>query len=147
MALDAAKGLSHVHSCQVQHSDMSCRNLLLFSDYCVKLCDFGSSLVQGHNFKVTNYEEAAYELPLRGRTLQSRPIVKRELFALGSAIYEITAWLKPFEGDEITEIENKLAKEIFPNLEGVAARNVIRMCWDEKYDSAVEVVEMLQNIL
>lgn len=147
MALDAAKGLSYVHSRQVQHSDMSCRNLLLFGDYRVKLCDFGCSIVQGYDFKITNYEEAAYELPLRGRTLKSRPIIKRELFALGSAIYEIMAWVKPFEGDEITEIEEKLANEVFPDLEGVGARDIIRMCWDEKYEAADEVVDGLREML
>jgi len=36
-------------------------------------------------------EEIRYELPLRGRAFGERPYVKRELFALGSAIYEIIA--------------------------------------------------------
>jgi len=35
-------------------------------------------------------EEAAYELPYRGRKYGQRPVQKRELFALSSALYEIS---------------------------------------------------------
>ncbi|RYP65718.1 hypothetical protein DL771_008163 [Monosporascus sp. 5C6A] len=105
MTLDAARALGHLHSLSVQHSNVSCRNLLLSDDHRVKLCDFGSSLIQGQAVDVGNYEEAAYELPLRGRTLKGRPVTKRGLSALGPLIYEIMAWVKPFEGDGLTEIE------------------------------------------
>ncbi|RYP43816.1 hypothetical protein DL769_011516 [Monosporascus sp. CRB-8-3] len=119
MTLDAARALGHLHPLSVQHSDVSCRNLLPFDNHRAKLCDFGSSLIQGQAFDATNYEETAYELPLRGRTLKGRPVTKRELSALEPLIYEIMAWVKPLEGDGITEIEQKLAQEVFPRLEGV----------------------------
>ena len=138
MMLDVARALGNLHSLSVQHSDVSCRNLLLFDDHRVKLCDFGSSLMQGQAFDATNYEEAAYELPLRGRTLKGRPVTKRELFALGSLIYETMAWAKPFEGDGVTEIEGKLAQEVFPSSEGVVDGEVIERCWHEKRETVAE---------
>lgn len=148
MALDSALGLSHVHLKRVQHCNMSCRNLFLFDNYRVKIGDFGGSLIEGHDeLKESVCEEAAYELPLRGREFWSRPSRKRELFALGSAIYEIMAWALPYEGVEDDEILRMYAAEAFPPLEGILASNVIRMCWDEKFESADEVVEALQSLI
>ncbi|KAL2015638.1 hypothetical protein VTK56DRAFT_5078 [Thermocarpiscus australiensis] len=148
MALDTALGLSHVHRRGVQHCDISCRNLFLFDGYRVKIGDFGGSLIEGHDkLKQGICEEAAYELPTRGRDFWDRPGRKRELFALGSAIYEIMAWNSPFEGLADDEIEARYAAEEFPTLEGISARNVIRKCWDEKYENADEVAEALQALV
>ncbi|KAK1771827.1 hypothetical protein QBC33DRAFT_575648 [Phialemonium atrogriseum] len=94
MMPDAARALGHLHS--------------------LSLCDFDSSLMKGQAFDATNYEEAAYELPLRGRTLKGRAVTKRELFALGWLLYETMAWVKPFEGDGVTEIEESSLKKSSP---------------------------------
>ncbi|AEO58257.1 hypothetical protein MYCTH_2061275 [Thermothelomyces thermophilus ATCC 42464] len=147
MALDVATGLAYIHSRGVQHCDMSCRNLFLFDGFRVKLGDFGASLLQGREFKPTFCEESQYELPLRGRRFNDRPPVKRELFALGSAIYEITAWERPFQGLEDEEVEARYAREEFPSLEGNIAAPVIWKCWKEEFESAIEVLEALTPLL
>ena len=148
MALDTALGPSHILKMGVQHCDLSCRNLFIFDNYRVKVGDFGGSLIQGHDeLKPSVYEEAAYELPLRGREFRNRPARKRELFALGSAIYEIMAWDPPYEGLEDGDIEKMYAAEKFPSLEGIPASHIIRMCWDEKYRSSDEVVEALKALI
>ncbi|KAI8946038.1 kinase-like protein [Xylaria longipes] len=148
MALDAAMGLSHIHKMGVQHCDMNCRNLLLFDNFGVKIADFGGSLIQGHDeLEPIVYEAAAYELPCRGREFAKRPARARELFALGSAIYEIMAWRQPFEGLADDEIKGNYAAEVFPNLEGIPASHVIRNCWDEKYTNADEIAEELEALI
>lgn len=74
MALDAARGLAHIHKMGVQHCDMTCRNLFLFDDYRLKIGDFGGSLIEGyHDPAPLITEESAYELPLRGREFEERP--------------------------------------------------------------------------
>ena len=147
MAVDAAKGLGHIHKMGVQHCDMTCRNLFLFDDYHLKIGDFGGSLIEGYHDSVPPItEESAYELPLRGRSFKERPARKRELFALGSAIYEIMVWAAPYEGLADKDIELKFAAEVFPGLEGVPAGHIIQMCWDEKYESSDEVVEALMAL-
>ena len=144
MALDAAKGLGHIHKMGVQHCDMTCRNLFLFEDYHLKIGDLGGSLIESYHDPVPPIsEESAYELPLRGRAFNERPARKRELFALGSAIYEIMVWAAPYEGLGDEDIELKFAAEVFPSLEGVAAGHIIQMCWDEQYESSDEAVEAL----
>lgn len=148
MALDTALGLSHLHAKGVQHCDLSCRNLLLFDDYRVKLGDFNGSEVEWHDeYKGSACEESAYELPLRGREFRDRPPRKRELFALGSAIYEIMAWEKPYEGLEDDDIEKKYAAEEFPSLHGIVAGSVIRMCWNEEFESADDVTVALRALI
>lgn len=42
--------------------------------------------------------------------------MKRELFALGAAVYEITTWERPFQGLADEEVEAKYAREEFPSL-------------------------------
>ncbi|KAJ4194399.1 hypothetical protein NW755_003155 [Fusarium falciforme] len=131
MATDAARGLAYLHSKKVQYCDLSCRNLMLFD-----------------NFQ-TFCEEAQYELPLRGRNFESRPARKRDLFALGSAIYEITTWQRPWQrpwhglGDD--EVYAKYEKEEFPTVEGNMVGSIITSCWNEAYDTADQVVEDLEE--
>ena len=91
-------------------------------------------------------EESAYELLLRGRAFNKHPARKRELFALGSAIYEIMVWAAPYEGLGDEDIELKFAADVFPSLEGVAAGHIIQMCWNEKYVSSDEVVQALMAL-
>jgi hypothetical protein len=98
MTLDVVMGLDYLHSKDVQYCVMSCRNLVLFDGYRVRLGDLGASLLKVYEFNPTFCEESQYELPLRGSPFEGRPSIKRELFALGSAIYEITMWKRPFQG-------------------------------------------------
>jgi serine/threonine protein kinase len=141
MALDVARGISHIHSRGVQHADLSCRNFFLFDEFRVKIGDFGASVINGDDSFMESpvCEEARYELPCRGRDFDDRPVRKRELFALGSAIYEIMAWRRPYEDLEDTEVEKRFAHEEFPPLGDLTVGRVISNCWMEVYNSADEV--------
>ncbi|KAI0113685.1 kinase-like protein [Nemania sp. FL0031] len=147
MALDIVTGLDYIHSKGVQYCDMSCRNLFLFDGYRVKLGDFGASLLEGHEFKPTFCEETQYELPLRGREFNDRPPIKRELFALGSAIYEVTMWKRPFQGIPDEEVEARYAREEFPPLVGNLAGPIIRKCWNEEFDNTKEVLGAMTRLV
>lgn len=147
MALDVAVGLSHVHSRKVQHADLSCRNLFLFDDLHVKIGDFGGSVVEGYGFAETVCEEMRYELPLRGREFSDRPVMKRELFALGSAIYEIMAWSKPYPEAHEDEVEKRYARDEFPCLGERGIDDIIWNCWNEVFETADEVALSLKTFL
>ncbi|KAF5020390.1 hypothetical protein F66182_7598 [Fusarium sp. NRRL 66182] len=145
MALDVAVGLSYVHSRNIQHADLSCRNFFVFENYRVKIGDFGASVTKGLEFPATVCEEMRYELPLRGRTFGDRPIIKRELFALGSAIYEIMAWGKPYPDLEDDEVEERYAHGEFPTLNDPVG-HIVETCWAEVYETADEVVTSLKRL-
>jgi serine/threonine protein kinase len=147
MALDVATGLSYAHSRGIRHSDLSCRNLFLFEGYRVKIGDFGASMLDGHGFVETTSEESQYELPCRGRKFCDRPVMKRELFALGSAIYEVMAWARPFKGLDDEEVEARYAREEFPSLDGITTGPIVLACWKEAYETADEVVMSLKGHL
>ena len=147
MSLDIATGLSYVHSKKIRHSDLSCRNLFLFENHRVKIGDFGGFTIEGYEFAETVCEEAQYELPCRGREFQKRPVIKRELFALGSAVYEVMAWMRPFEGLADEEVEARYAREEFPSLDGITIGQIILNCWNEMYENADAVVASFREQL
>ena len=92
-------------------------------------------------------EEAQYELLCRGRDFHNRPVRKRELFALGSAIYEITAWKRPYQDKDNAEIAKLYERGEFPRVAGILVGDGILGCWMEKYETADNVVLPLQKVL
>ncbi|KAI9747052.1 MAG: hypothetical protein M4579_007535 [Chaenotheca gracillima] len=143
MALGVASGMAHSHAKNVIHCDMSCRNLFLFPNHLVKIGDFGSAMVDGEICEGAFCEESRYELPRRGREFEDRPYLKRELFALGSAIYEILAWERPFDGLDDDDVEKRFAAEEFPGVSHLVGGNIIRNCWNENFENAKDVEDAL----
>lgn len=141
MCLDFATGLAYIHAKGVWHSDITCRNLFLFADFRVKIGDFGGSLIEGQSdWAPSVCEEPDYELPGRGREFQDRPRIARELFALGTGMYEIMAWRRLFPRVRDDRIVELLAEEQFPSTSGLVIGGAIEKCWNEQYESARQVV-------
>jgi hypothetical protein len=110
----------------------------------VKICDFGGSTIDdGESLGIG--EEIRYELPLRGRTWEARPSIKKELFALGSALCEIVAWKMPFDGLQDEEVEKNYEEEKFPSVEALVLGDIIHCCWDEQVDSATDVLKFIAS--
>ena len=128
MVLGVSSGMTHAHAKNVIYCDISCRNLFLFPGWCVKVEDFGSTIINRDPSETNIVEEIRYELPLRGRAFEDRPSIKRELFVLGSAIYEIIAWEMPFKDLETDDIEKKYTAEEFLDITRLLAGNIIRDC-------------------
>lgn len=146
LAWQTSLALAYIHSKSVVHGDVSCRNILICRDWIVKMGDFGGSTIDGGE-GLDIAEEIRYELPLRGRTWEARPVMKKELFALGSALYEIEAWKMPFKGLQDEEVEKNYAEERFPDVGTLVLGDIIRRCWDEQVDSATEVLELIEDVL
>jgi serine/threonine protein kinase len=145
-AADLAAGLAHAHSKGVFHCDFSCRNILLTERNGVKICDFGGAAIDDE--ESLGIEESRYQLPLRGRRQwDDRPVVKRDIFALGCAVYEIMAWKKPFADLADHEVDILFRCERFPDLSRVPCAAVIRTCWDEEFDKAEDVVVALRAVI
>ncbi|PBP18887.1 hypothetical protein BUE80_DR010390 [Diplocarpon rosae] len=141
IAVHISSGMAHIHSKNVFHCDFSCRNVFVFENWLVKIGDFGGSKID--NQEPLGAEEVRYELPLRGRVWEARDYTKRELFALGCAIYEIMAWKKPFAELTEAETEKNYANEVFPNTDKLLVGDVIRACWREEFESAKDVERAL----
>ncbi|QGI64273.1 hypothetical protein CEK26_008227 [Fusarium fujikuroi] len=91
------EALKYVHDRGVIWGDVSPRNVLIFDDLHVKLCDFAGSILKG----------------LEGDST-TRSILEKELFALGTAICEITEWTVSYGPIEIDELQQKIMDGEYP---------------------------------
>ncbi|KAG4430678.1 hypothetical protein IFR05_013830 [Cadophora sp. M221] len=145
MAIQISGAMAYIHSKNVFHCDLSCRNVFVFEDWLVKIGDFGGSKID--NQEPLGAEEVRFELPLRGRAWQSRDYKKRELFALGCTIYETMARKIPFAEMTEDQAEKNYANEVFPNTDELLVGDIIRACWNEEFETAKDVEEALREKL
>jgi serine/threonine protein kinase len=80
-----AQGLAYIHSRKILHTDIGCHNLLLDQHNNLKLCDFAGSSIDG--------EDPTVCCDVRYQPYTDDPtypvIIRTEIFALGSTLYEI----------------------------------------------------------
>lgn len=99
-------------------------------DLTIKLCDFAGSAIS--DLSQLTEEEDRYRIsPWSQRT------VKTDLFALGCLIYEISTGFRPYnELEDHDEIGRLYSANVFPNLESLRYRDVIKNCWTFQYAGA-----------
>jgi serine/threonine protein kinase len=132
----AAEGLAFLHDHQIIHADVGCHNMLLDSTDVLKLCDFAGSAVQGSPAS-TGYEVWS-QLPSKN---EDKPTKASDLFALGSAIYEMSTKELPYREKPLAEVRILYQQQQFPPVKNDASLGrVIINCWSQKYASASEVV-------
>lgn len=59
-------------------------------------------------------------------------IVRSDLFALGSTLYEILLGKEPYEGMEDEEIQRLFPANVFPTSDGIVDqrwREIVQKCW------------------
>ncbi|EJT71453.1 serine/threonine protein kinase [Gaeumannomyces tritici R3-111a-1] len=123
----------------------------------IKLCDFGTAALFENYDKDYWGAEVRYTPPGPSAHLDKRGdikdvgIIHRELFALGSAICEITEWTVPYGPEhEVTyeEVQAMLLAGEWPDISlDNPAEDIIRRCWDYQYVAASEIVEDLESII
>jgi serine/threonine protein kinase len=154
LAAQFAEGVAHIHRAGIVWGDLSTRNALLFDkdEWRIKLCDFADSDLMT-NYPTDWYGCEVRYCPPRAGNPHRRDIgtLKREIFALGTAIYEITEWKVPY-GSE-TEVGEDQVLAALASCEWPAmssdnpASNVIRQCWGYGYGQARQVVDGLRALL
>jgi serine/threonine protein kinase len=132
----AAEGLAFLHDHQIIHADVGCHNMLLDSSDVLKLCDFAGSSVQGS--PASTVYELWSQLPSEN---EDKPTKTSDLFALGSAIYELSTKERPYHEKSLVEVRGLYQRQQFPPMKNDASLgHVIISCWSQKYASASEVV-------
>ena len=112
--------------------------MLLDSSNTIKLADFAGSSLDGSEASI-NYE-------VRSRLPNViKPNKKSDIFALGSALYEMAIGHRPYEKLSYSTIQNLYRKEQFPkDVDDIPELGkIIRRCWERRYDTAWDIVRDL----
>jgi len=137
-AKQAAKGLAWVHDCKVIQGDVGCHNMLLDLSDTIKLADFAGSSIDESKASI-NYEARSQLPDVR------KPTKKSDIFALGSAMYEMATGHPPYETLPYKEVQNKYRKRQWPeDVDRIKVLGkIIRKCWEQEFANAWDVVRVL----
>ncbi len=119
--IDIGEALEHVHDCGYLHLDFKPENILVSSNWNVRLIDFDLSQPRRNRaFKLAkNPGTPAYMSP---EQLQRKPIDHRaDIFAYGVSLYESLTGQKPFDGATAAEI---LKKQIHRKIDFIPPRKL-----------------------
>ncbi|KAF4472917.1 TKL kinase [Fusarium agapanthi] len=148
VAVDFTEALQHVHDRGVIWGDVSPRNVLVFDDLHIKLCDFAGSILKDKFPELLFTCEPRCWVPGPEVDSPTRSILEKELFALGTAICEITEWAVPYGPIEIEELQQKLMDGEYPYVgDSNPVKDVIQKLWHFEYSSTQEVAEALRKAL
>lgn len=143
-AYQMIESVAYIHSKKVRHSDIRLEQWLVDHDMNARLSDFNGSgfddqpalALKGR--MAQGLERSSHYLP---RDPDEDNTVELDLFALGSALYELVTGHYPYEGLEDELIETYFQEEKFPPTEGLFLGSIIRGCWQQKFISAQDVLD------
>jgi serine/threonine protein kinase len=147
-AIQIAEALVFTHSKGVLHGDLNLANVLLDNSLNVKLVDFSFAVILDGSpggrwaLSPTSRYQMGYRPPGMSTCMNS------EVFAFGSALYEIFTGRRPYEElytldlSHRKEVDRLFAEKKFPSVDGLEeAGKAILNCWTMVYPS-FEVVKV-----
>lgn len=144
------EGIVEIHSRGVRHSDIRLDQWLLDSELNARLSDFNASGHDGNtalsipSTKAMGLERVSHFMP---RDPDEDNTVQSDLFALGSALYELCEnGTSPFGGEADELITSRFEQGVFPSVSHIKLGRVIAGCWNREYSSAVEVLRSSEEI-
>lgn len=158
IALDIARGLEYTHTRNIIHRDIKPSNILISYDGNVKIIDFGiarDDLSTRLTLTGMIVGTPAYMSPEQANGDSLTP--KSDLFSLGVLLYEMVTGLKPFEGNNQSEVLNKIIRGKFLAPERInptiphKLRRIIKKCLqhnlNKRYQSATELINDLERAI
>jgi len=119
---------------------VGCHNMLLDAKDTLKVADFAGSSIDGSDASV-NYE-------VRSRLPGiSRPTEKSDIFAFGSALYELATRRAPYSEESYENVQKLYRQEKFADVSMLPDLGpIITKCWRRQYATAWDVVEALERV-
>jgi serine/threonine protein kinase len=160
LALQAAEALDHAHQLGMVHRDIKPGNLLLESNGCLWVTDFGLAQIsteQGLTATRDVVGTLRYMSPEQARMLRLPVDHRTDIYSLGVTLYELLTLSHAFAGLEPQELLHQIAHEepepprrrnhaIPPDLEAIVLRAMAKEP-AERYPSARELANDLRRFL
>lgn len=142
------EGVAYVHSKGVRHSDLRLDQWLLDSGMNARLSDFNASGYDECSALGLSGETALGNEGLRHfmpRDALEDNSIRSDLFALGSALYELECGRAPYaDVDEDTVVE-RFARYEFPPVATLKLRCFVIGAWKGCFDSATDMLQQLEE--
>ncbi|KAI7286929.1 hypothetical protein KC345_g917 [Hortaea werneckii] len=144
------EGVQFIHSKGVRHSDIRLSQWLLGSRMNARLRDFNSSgFGECHALgipsqKALEVEDARRFMP---RDCCEDNSVRSDLFALGTALYEIECGNYPFADRDEETITHRFAQGNLPSVSDLTLGSIISGSWKGEFDSATAMLKLARTLL
>ncbi|KAK2740119.1 COP9 signalosome catalytic subunit rri1 [Myotisia sp. PD_48] len=133
---DLSSALAFVHSHNIKHCDLCCKNVLLDENRRIKLCDFAGSSISGSPPQI--WPEPGFAHPREAYVRRAK--MEAELHALGSTIYEIMTSRRPYHNEPRDgAVHVWFQNGNYPEVNNIGLGNVMLKCWKGEYKSADQV--------
>jgi serine/threonine protein kinase len=142
-ARQMVEGVEYIHSKGVRHSDFRLEQWLVDSELNTRLSDFNASGFDDQpDLGIKGKLAQGLEVPSHclPRDPEADNTVESDLFALGSALYELVAGQTPYEGKDHESIEALFRKGEFPRTDRLLLGDIIMGCWKNKFSSAKDIL-------
>lgn len=126
---------------------VGCHNMLLDSHGTLKIADFAGSSVARCRFPASVDYEVGSKLPG-----EVEPTIRTDIFALGSAVYEMMCRKVPYKGRPHTEVQRLFKQHRFPDDfptdfdSATGLRLIVEKCWGKDGNSYATVDEVLAEL-
>ncbi|KAK4560299.1 hypothetical protein LTR86_005493 [Recurvomyces mirabilis] len=143
-ARQAAEALAFVHELGILHCDVHAANFFLDGDQSLKVADFGAASIDGSKPRLMY--RPTHQLWIKDGSGGWRKDISiaAEIFALGSALYNIEAMLEPFQdlidASDSGSILQRLRERQMPDTGGLVLGQVIQRCWRSEYQTMEDVL-------
>lgn len=154
IAMNITSGLSYLHDKNIMHRDLKSPNVLIDTNYCAKLADFGFSRIKiATKTAYTSSSEGtvSHMAPeLFERKVKLTPM--SDIYALGVVFWEIVARQEAWKGVKTAKLVEGVEKNVRPSIPNdcpKALEMIIKKCWVHKYESrptASKVLELLKSV-
>ncbi|KAF2218212.1 kinase-like domain-containing protein [Elsinoe ampelina] len=137
------EGVAYIHKKGVIHADVRLDQWLVDSNLDARLSDFNASGHDSHSeldiasAKGTGVERASHFMP---RDPLEDNTVKTDLFALGSALYELETGEYPYAEEDDERIAQFFSEGQFPNTSDLMLGKLIKGCWMGTFETADDVL-------